>query len=72
MNLKKYNLIFSLLNKLLVNYTPEAIKYLKDNKTAVLDSIAAELLKSGGTSLVNALNEMKKLHLAGLDRRNTT
>jgi hypothetical protein len=36
----------------------EAIKYLKDNKAASLDSIAAELLKNGGPSLVNALNKM--------------
>jgi hypothetical protein len=35
----------------------EAI-YLKDNKAASSDSIAAELLKSGGPSLVNALTEM--------------
>jgi hypothetical protein len=34
------------------------IKYLKDNKTAGADSIAVELLKSGGPSLVNALSEM--------------
>jgi hypothetical protein len=36
----------------------EAIRYLKDNKAAGSDSITAELLKSGGPSLVNALNEM--------------
>jgi hypothetical protein len=36
----------------------EALKYLKDNKAADSDSMAAELLKSGGPSLVNALNEM--------------
>jgi hypothetical protein len=36
----------------------EAIKYLKNNKAAGSDSIAAELLKSRGSSLVNALNEM--------------
>jgi predicted metal-dependent HD superfamily phosphohydrolase len=36
----------------------EVIKYLKDNKAASSDSIAAELLKSGGPSVVNALNEM--------------
>jgi predicted metal-dependent HD superfamily phosphohydrolase len=36
----------------------EAIRYLKDNKAAGLDSIAAELSKSGRPSLVNALNEM--------------
>jgi hypothetical protein len=36
----------------------EAIKYLKENKAVGLDSTAAELLKSGGPSLLNALNEM--------------
>jgi hypothetical protein len=36
----------------------EAIKYLKDNKAAGSYSISAELLKNGGPSLVNALNEM--------------
>jgi hypothetical protein len=36
----------------------EAIKYMKDNKAAGLDSIATELLKSGGPSLVNSINEM--------------
>jgi hypothetical protein len=36
----------------------EVIKYLKDNKAAVSDSVAAELLKSGGPSLMNTLNEM--------------
>jgi hypothetical protein len=36
----------------------EAIKYLKDNKAVGLDSIAAKLLKSGGPSLLHALNEM--------------
>jgi hypothetical protein len=36
----------------------EAIKYLKDNKAAGSDSIAAELLKSGGPSLLNAFNKM--------------
>jgi hypothetical protein len=36
----------------------EAMKYLKDNKAAGSYSIAAELLKSGEPSLVNALNEM--------------
>jgi hypothetical protein len=36
----------------------EAIKYLKDNKAAGSDSIAAKLLKSGGPSLVNTLNKM--------------
>jgi hypothetical protein len=36
----------------------EAIKYLKDNKAAGSDLIVGELLKSGGPSLVNALNEM--------------
>jgi hypothetical protein len=38
----------------------EAIKYLKDNKATSSDSIADELLKSGGASPVNALNEMIK------------
>jgi hypothetical protein len=36
----------------------KAIEYLKNNKAAGLDSIAAELLKSGGPCLVNALTEM--------------
>jgi hypothetical protein len=36
----------------------QAIKYLKDNKAAASDPISAELLKSGGPSLMNALNEM--------------
>jgi hypothetical protein len=36
----------------------ESIKYLPDNKVAGLDSIAAELLKSGRPSLVKAPNEM--------------
>jgi hypothetical protein len=36
----------------------EAIKYLKENKAAGSDSIAAKLFKSDGSSLVNALNEM--------------
>jgi hypothetical protein len=36
----------------------EAIKYLKDNKATGSDSIGAELLKSVGARLVNALNEM--------------
>jgi hypothetical protein len=36
----------------------ESIKYLPDNKAAGLDSIVAELLKSGGLSLVKALIEM--------------
>jgi hypothetical protein len=35
----------------------EAIKYLKDKKGTGSDSIAAELLKSGGPSLMNALNK---------------
>jgi hypothetical protein len=38
--------------------TVETIEYLKDNKGAGSESIAAEQLKSGGPSLVNALNEM--------------
>jgi hypothetical protein len=36
----------------------EVIKYLKHNKAASSDSILAELLKKGGPSVVNALNEM--------------
>jgi hypothetical protein len=36
----------------------KVIKYLKDNKAAVSDSVAAKLLKTGGPSLVNTLNEM--------------
>jgi hypothetical protein len=36
----------------------EAIEYLKDNKAAGWDSIASELLKTGGPSPVNALNEV--------------
>jgi hypothetical protein len=32
--------------------------YLKYNKAADLDSMTAELLRSGGSSLVNALSEM--------------
>jgi hypothetical protein len=43
----------------------EAIKYLNDDKEAGSDSIAAELLKSGGPSLVNALNHDDP---AGLNR----
>jgi hypothetical protein len=35
-----------------------ALKYLKNNKAAGADSIAAELLKNGGTNLVDALHEM--------------
>jgi hypothetical protein len=33
-----------------------ALKYLKNNKAAGADSIAAELLKNGGPSLVDALH----------------
>jgi hypothetical protein len=33
-----------------------ALKYLKNNKTAGADSIAAELLKNGGPNLVDALH----------------
>jgi hypothetical protein len=35
-----------------------ALKYLKNNKVASADSIAAELLKNGGPNLVDALNEV--------------
>jgi hypothetical protein len=35
-----------------------ALKYLKNNKTAGADSIAAELLNNGGPNLVDALHEM--------------
>jgi hypothetical protein len=34
----------------------EATKYLKDNKAAGSNSLAAKLLKIGGPSLLNALN----------------
>jgi hypothetical protein len=34
----------------------EALKYLKNNKAAGADSIAAELLKNGGPNLVDALH----------------
>jgi hypothetical protein len=34
-----------------------ALKYLKNNKAARVDSIAAELLKNGGPNLVDALQE---------------
>jgi hypothetical protein len=33
-----------------------ALKYLKNHKASGVDSIAAELLKNGGTNLVDALN----------------
>jgi hypothetical protein len=33
-----------------------ALKYLKNNKAAGVDSIAAELLKNGGPNLVDALH----------------
>jgi hypothetical protein len=35
-----------------------ALKYLKNNKAASADSIAAELLKNGGHNLVVALDEV--------------
>ena len=35
-----------------------ALKYLKNNKAAGSDSLAAELLKNGGPNLVNALHEV--------------
>jgi hypothetical protein len=35
-----------------------ALKYLKNNKAAGTDSIAAELLKNGGLYLVDALHEV--------------
>jgi hypothetical protein len=35
-----------------------ALKYLKNNKAAGADSIAAELLKNGGPNLVDALREV--------------
>jgi hypothetical protein len=35
-----------------------ALKYLKNNKAAGVDSIAAELLKNGGPNLVDALHEV--------------
>jgi hypothetical protein len=38
--------------------TVEALKYLKDNKEAGSNSITVELLKNGGQSLMNALNNM--------------
>jgi hypothetical protein len=41
-----------------------ALKYLKNNKAAGADSIAAELLKNGGPNLVNALHTSDP---AGLD-----
>jgi hypothetical protein len=34
------------------------LKYLKNNKAAGTDSIAAELLKNGGPNLVDALHEV--------------
>jgi hypothetical protein len=36
----------------------EALKYLKKNKAAGADSIAAELLKNGELNLVDALHEV--------------
>jgi hypothetical protein len=36
----------------------EALKYLKNNKAAGADFIAAELLKNGGPNLVDALHEV--------------
>jgi hypothetical protein len=38
-----------------------ALKYLKNNKVAGADSIAAELLKNGGPQLVDALVEVIQL-----------
>jgi hypothetical protein len=35
-----------------------ALKYLKNNKAAGVDSIAAELLENGGPNLVDALHEV--------------
>jgi hypothetical protein len=35
-----------------------ALKYLKNNKAAGVDSIATELLKNGGPNLVDALHEV--------------
>jgi hypothetical protein len=35
-----------------------ALKYLKNNKAACADSIAAELLKNGGPNLVDTLHEV--------------
>jgi hypothetical protein len=35
-----------------------ALKYLKNNKAASVDSIAAELLKNGESNLVDALHEV--------------
>jgi hypothetical protein len=37
-----------------------ALKYLKNNKAAGVNSIAAELLKNGGPDLVNALHALIK------------
>jgi predicted metal-dependent HD superfamily phosphohydrolase len=48
-------------NNVIINFPSRdeiAIEYLKDNKAAGLDLIAAKLLKSGLPSLMNALNEM--------------
>jgi endonuclease/exonuclease/phosphatase family metal-dependent hydrolase len=42
-----------------------ALKYLKNNKAAGADSIAAELLKSGGPNLVDALHEVIQLAWIG-------
>jgi hypothetical protein len=39
-------------------YLEGALKYLKNNKAAGADSIAAELLKNGGPNLVDALYEV--------------
>jgi hypothetical protein len=44
--------------KMMLLSISQAIKYRKYNKAAGSDSIVAELLKSDGPSLVNALNEM--------------
>jgi hypothetical protein len=41
-----------------------ALKYLKNNKVAGADFIAAELLKNGGPNLVNALHEVIHMRYA--------
>jgi hypothetical protein len=41
-----------------------ALKYLKNNKAAGVDSIAAELLKNGEPNLVEALHEHEVIHQA--------
>jgi hypothetical protein len=42
-----------------------ALKYLKNNKAAGADSIAAELLKNGGPNLVDALHAVIQLAWTG-------